>query len=188
MKTVLNHVALLLPSVERASEILRPLGPKINPAAQWEGEGTLEIYVGDLDSQMASLLLMEPIQEGAYRQAMKKRGPGLHHLAIDVLHIEEFLESVAGSGWLLHPRSVKMIRQSKTAYLARPGVPTLIEVQEREELKTHQSLVEEIRIPHLQVKELQMFQALGLKQIFTSPTGELELTLAGKKVAFSSLL
>lgn len=188
MKTVLNHVALLLPSVERASEVLRPLGAKINPAAQWEGEGTLEIYVGDLDSQMASLLLMEPIQDGAYRHAMKKRGPGLHHLAIDVLHIEDFLDSVAGSGWLLHPRSVKMIRQSKTAYLARPGVPTLIEVQEREELRTHVPLVEEVRIPHLKAQELQMFQALGLSQVLTSPTAELELTLVGKKVAFASLL
>ncbi|MBS1970836.1 MAG: hypothetical protein JSU04_11035 [Bdellovibrionales bacterium] len=188
MKTVLNHVALLLPSAERASEILRPLGAKMNPAAQWEGEGTLEIYVGDLDSQMASLLLMEPIQEGAYSHAMKKRGPGLHHLAIDVLHMEDFLDSIASSGWLLHPRSVKMIRQSKTAYLARPGIPTLIEVQEREELKTHRPLVEEIRIPHLQAKELQMFQTLGLSQILASATPELELTLAGNKVAFSSLL
>lgn len=89
MQTVLNHVALLVPSVQKASAFLTPLGFMINAAAEWEGEGTLEIYVGDLKNQMANLLLMEPVKEGAYTRAMKKRGPGLHHLAIDVLDVEE---------------------------------------------------------------------------------------------------
>lgn len=81
-----------------------------------------------------SLLLMEPIKPGAYQRVLEKRGPGLHHLAIDVLHLEQYIESLAGSGWLLHPVSIKTMKQSQTAYLARPGFPGLIEVQERKEL------------------------------------------------------
>jgi len=189
MQTVLNHVALLLPSVEKASAFLSPLGFKINSAAEWEGEGTLEIYVGDLQNQMANLLLMEPVKDGAYTHAMKKRGPGLHHVAIDVLDMGSFIESIAGSGWLLHPKSLKMIQQSKTAYLARPGMPTLIEVQQRESLSRHLPLVEEIRLPNLSARDLQMFQALGLHQISHLPgQDKIEFILAGKVINFSSLI
>ena len=55
------------------------------------------------------------------------------HLAIDVLNLESYIESLAGSGWLLHPISIKTMKQSQTVYLARPGFPGLIEVQERKE-------------------------------------------------------
>lgn len=188
MKTVLNHVALLVPSVDKAASVLTPLGFMIHPPAEWEGEGTREIYVGDFKTHMATLLLMEPIKEGAYTRAMKKRGPGLHHLAIDVLDLEGFIDEIAGSGWLLHPKSLQTIKGSNTAYLARPGVPALIEVQQRESLSEQKPVVESLRIPGLQSRELEMFRALGLLQIATGSGSELELTLGGNRVGFSSLL
>lgn len=84
MKTVLNHIALLVQNAVKAAEYLRQFDFKIGPAQPWEGEGTLEVYVGDLDSQMVNLLLMEPVKEGAYTRAMTKRGPGLfNHLGLN---------------------------------------------------------------------------------------------------------
>lgn len=141
-KIVPSHVAILVPSVRKAAEYLRQFDFQIGPEEDWDGEGTREIYIEK--DKNNSLLLMEPIKAGAYQRALEKRGPGLHHLAIDVLNLEEFIESLSGSGWLLHPVSLKTIKQSKTAYLARPGFPALIEVQERKEFVDRPLFVDEI--------------------------------------------
>lgn len=162
-----SHVALLVKSVEHSGEFLRNLGFAVGPSEDWEGEGTKEIYVGGEKGN--SLLLMEPAKPGAYRHAMEKRGPGLHHLAIDVLNLEEFLLSLGGSGWLLHPSSIKTMAQSKTAYLARPGFPALIEVQEREEFASSELFVSRIEIPFDPI-HARLISAIGLGEIvFSSP-------------------
>jgi len=139
-----NHVALLVPSVRKAADYLSRLGFEIGKEEEWEGEGTKEIYVERTKAN--SLLLMEPIKPGAYRRAMTKRGPGLHHLAIDVLDLESYLESLTGSGWLLHPASIKSMKQTKTVYLARPGFPGLIEVQERNALSERELFVTQVSL------------------------------------------
>lgn len=128
---ILNHVGVLVRSVEKSAEKLQKLGLAVGKTEKWPGEGTLEIYVGD-PTHRGRLLLMEPYTEGAYQRAMNKRGTGLHHTAIDVNDLEGFIDSLSGSGWLLHPKSVKTIPELRTAWLSRPGVPTLIEVQQRE--------------------------------------------------------
>lgn len=56
---------------------------QMGPEEKWEGEGTLEIYIEREKGN--SLLLMEPIRAGAYQHALEKRGPGLHHLAINLM-------------------------------------------------------------------------------------------------------
>ena len=187
MKTVLNHIALLVPNVVKSAEYLRQFGFKIGPAEKWDGEGTLEVYVGDLNSEMANLLLMEPTKEGAYTRAMAKRGPGLHHIAIDVLDLETYIEELSGSGWLLHPKSLKMIKHSQTAYLARPDVPTLIEVQQREILKDSPLFISQLMIPNLSALNLKMFNSLGLNQIQDSATNDLVLIMNGKEILFKDL-
>ena len=85
MKASLNHVAILLPSVQKAAEYLRSFGFKINSLDEFVE--THEIYIGDRSTFSATLLLMQPNQEGSYTRAIKKRGPGLHHIAIDVLDL-----------------------------------------------------------------------------------------------------
>ncbi len=148
MKTVLNHIALLVPNAVKAAEYLRQFDFKIGPAQPWEGEGTLEVYVGDLDSQMGNLLLMEPVKEGAYTRAMTKRGPGLHHIAIDVLNLKTFIDELSGTGWLLHPKSLKTVEDTQTAWLVRPGVPALIEVQQRDTIKELQPFITNLKRQH----------------------------------------
>lgn len=131
MKIVPSHVAVLVPSVRKAAEYLKRFDFSIGPEEEWEGEGTREIYVQKHMNN--SLLLVEPAKDGPYQRALHKRGPGIHHLAIDVTNIEEFLAGVPG--WLLHPVSVRTLKQTKTAWLARPGFPALVEVQERDKLQ-----------------------------------------------------
>ena len=180
-----SHVALLVKSVESSANFLRQFGFQTGPAETWEGEGTKEIYVES--GRCNSLLLMQPAKPGAYQRAMAKRGPGLHHLAIDVLNLEEFLISIAGSGWFLHPTSVKTITQSKTAYLARPGFPALIEVQQKEKLATDAPFVSKIELP-LDGKMASLISTIGLEDIVTPNSSEPMLTLGEKRVSLSMVL
>ncbi len=187
MKSVLNHIALLVPSVAKSAEYLKQFNFKIGPTDQWEGVGTLEIYVGDLQNEMANLLLMEPVKDGAYSRAMSKRGPGLHHIAIDVLNIEDYIDQLAGSGWLLHPKSLHTIKHSKTAYLARPEMPTLIEVQQQDILSDRPFFISELEIPNLSTKNIEMLGLLGLTQIQNSSTDNLILTIRDQQIVFKNL-
>lgn len=130
-KIIPNHVAILVPSVNKALKFLSKFNFEIGQINEFESEGTREVYVGGNCSN--TLLLMEAIKDGPYKRALEKRGPGLHHLAIDVENLENFISKISGSGWLLHPMSLQTIKNSKTVYLARPGFPALIEVQEKSE-------------------------------------------------------
>jgi len=165
LETRFSHLALLVPSVERASAKLRTLGCHVGPTEFWEGEGTKEIYVGEKPLS-GLLLLMEPTKPGVYEDALKKRGPGLHHIAVDVLDLEGFVLGLIGTGWLLHPKSLATIKKTQTAWLARPGLP-LIEVQQRESLSSTSSFVIDIAMS-VSSKEREMMNALGLKN-FVSP-------------------
>ena len=183
-----NHVAVLVPSVRKAADYLRQYGFHIGPEEEWEGEGTCEIYVER--EKANSLLLMQPIKAGAYQRALEKRGPGLHHLAIDVLDLEGCLTSLTGSGWLLHPVSIQTMKKTRTAYLARPGFPALIEVQERKELQNKKKLfVEQIKMPIVDKTLSRLIGHIGLSHIIVQHTkDEFLLTLDRKLVTMKELL
>lgn len=178
-----NHVAVLVPSVRKAADFLAGFGFEIGKEEVWEGEGTREIYVER--EKANSLLLMEPIKPGAYQRALDKRGPGLHHLAIDVLNIESFVESLAGSGWLLHPTSIQTMKKSQTAYLARPGFPALIEVQQRKELTPRPLFVTGISMP-ADPKLETLLRPVGLETIVRFSSSP-ELVLGERTVKIQNL-
>ncbi len=184
IETIPSHVAILVPSARKAADYLSKFGFGIGPEEKFEGEGTCEIYVEY--GKGNSLLLMEPLKAGPYRRAIEKRGPGLHHLAINVLQVEEFIESLAGSGWLLHPKSLKMIQQSKTAYLARPGFPGLIEVQQKEKLIRNPNFVTEVSVP-FDSKLVGLVQSIGLQSIVKPSNGESRLVVGGQTIELRSL-
>ena len=181
----LSHVALLVPSVRKAADYLKQFDFQIGKEEDWDGEGTREIYVEGKKSN--SLLLMEPIKPGAYQRALEKRGPGLHHLAIDVLNIESFIDFIAGSGWLLHPMSLKTIKNVQTAYLARPGFPALIEVQEKKELNHTPPFINEIELqfdPNLK----RLLEVIGYSKIVKQTADEFSLKLENHKILFKNLI
>lgn len=180
-----SHVAVLVHSVQRAAEYLRPFGFKIGSEEIWDGEGTKEIYVER--GKANSLLLMEPIKPGAYSRALEKRGPGLHHLAIDVLNLEEDIASLERSGWLLHPTSLRTIAHSRTAYLARPGFPALIEIQEREKLNDQSFFVERLSL-QTEISAGKLLQAIGLESMVTTTSSPTELVLSGQRIMLRDLI
>ena len=95
----LNHIALLVRSARSGAGLLKKYGLVTGPLQTWEGEGTLEVYAGE-ESLSARLLLMEAVKSGAYARALEKRGPGLHHLAVDVPDLGSYIAGLSGSGWL----------------------------------------------------------------------------------------
>jgi len=131
----LDHVAILVPN---AGQVVQQLTAKGLPAKglapgeieSFPSEGTRECYVG-ADARLGRLLVMEATSDkGPYARALAKRGPGLHHVALTVPDLDLFLNSV--TGWLLVPGCVSSLARTKTAWLARPGVGTLLEVTQHE--------------------------------------------------------
>lgn len=178
MNQVPNHVAILVPSVKKASNYLHQFGFQIGEEEQFDGEGTREIYIES--RQGNSLLLMEPLEHGPYFRAMEKRGPGLHHIAIDVLDLTSYIQSLSGSGWLLHPMSLHTVNHSKTAYLARPGFPGLIEVQERKNLSTKTFFVNKITLK-MDSSLVKLLKPIGLDKIIETSLSD-ETILLGEKL------
>ncbi len=179
-----SHVAILVPSARKAANFLRKFDFQIGEEEKWDGEGTLEIYIER--DKANSLLLMEPTKPGAYQRALDKRGPGLHHLAIDVLNLEAYIESLGGSGWLLHPKSLKTIKQVQTAYLARPGFPGLIEVQERKELQDLKLFVDHIDLK-MESNLAGLVNPIGLNSIIRQVSHETILSLDGNPIKLAEL-
>lgn len=171
-----SHVAILVPSVRKAADFLKPHGFQIGKEETWDGEGTKEIYV-ELGKANA-LLLMEPIKSGAYQRAMDKRGPGLHHLAVDVLSLNEFLQSIDGGEWSLHPASEKTVKEIGTAWLYRKGFPALIEVQERKKLGSGELCVSKITLPS-SCGSAQLVAAIGLQDIVRFDGNDVKLKIGG---------
>ena len=175
--SALDHVALVVPELEPVVERLGLAPELIGPIEEFPSEGTREVYVGN---GTASLLLLQPLtSDGPYARALGKRGPGLHHVALRTPDLEEFLRGVRG--WLLHPASVDTIARSRTAWLARPGVPTLVEVQEASAAEG-EPLVTAVEVPGPLDA---LTPSAGLD---ASPDGTIRLTVAGRRRSVSDLV
>lgn len=101
------------------------------------------------------------------------------------------IESLAGSGWLLHPLSIKTIKQIQIAYLARPGFPGLIEVHQKEnwnECENKNNLfITEIFAP-MDTKFLPLIQSLNLETVVKPSTNGLQFTMGGHTIKMQDLL
>lgn len=182
----INHIAFLVRSAEVSAEVLRRNGIHAGPPQDFEGEGTREIYAGG-EELSSRILLMQAIGEGPYKSALVKRGPGLHHIAVDVPSLDEFLSGIASSGWLLHPASVKTMSASRTAYLARPGMPMLIEVQERVGITRSKQLVRSLTLP-LPPEAPRLLAALGFTAGQIAPGPAVIHLAAGPAIPIPGLL
>ena len=177
-----SHVAVLVPSIRKAADYLSQFQFKIGEEEIFEE--TREIYIQG--GAVNSLLLMEAKGPGSYQRALQKRGPGIHHLAIDVLDIEKFLGSLSGSGWLMHLNSINSLKSYRTVYLARPGFPALIEVQEKKTLMAGPLFVEELSLKF--DKSLSgLVKSIGLEQLVKPSSGSQYLQIQGKKIELEKL-
>lgn len=149
MSLYIDHCAVLVTNIEEALAKL-PAGCIHGKIHTYISEGTREVYVHHPESDQARILLMQPVSEGPYQRAMQKRGPGLHHICIRVDNISEFIEEIASSGFLLHPKSLASFSHG-VVYLCRPGIPFLVEIEnltdEQRESHIKPGLVSSISLP-----------------------------------------
>jgi hypothetical protein len=126
----LDHVALLVRSIETVSGRLDCPPEFLRAIERFPREGTRERYVGPPEAT-AALLLIEPATAGGpYGTALRKRGAGLHHVAVRTPDARAYVGALGGSGWFLLPQSLRSLEDSRTAWLGRPGIPFLVEVIE----------------------------------------------------------
>lgn len=184
MDASLSHIALLVPSVETSAKFLNTHGIETNEPETFESEGTKEIYVGSYSKQNGLLLLLEPISDGPYKRAMTKRGPSVHHVAIDVLDVEAFTYKAETLGWGIHPVTAKTMAFN-TSWLFLKGIPTLIEVHQKKELSRKPAKISKLEIP-LRSEHLPLFDGIGLGEV-VSPGKEINLTLDSCKLSFAQI-
>ncbi|OHD23271.1 MAG: hypothetical protein A2Y38_24370 [Spirochaetes bacterium GWB1_59_5] len=145
MRVSVNHVSILVSDIKKISEKFKTVGCLVGEIERFESEGTEETYIGPSES-CSRLLLQAPLKTGPYLAAFKKRGAGLHHIALDVDDLLEFSSFMGRIGWLLHTISLKNYSEHKAVYFARPGVDVLLEVEERN-AKCTNDFISRINVP-----------------------------------------
>jgi len=187
MTSRFDHVALQVASLDGVAQRFRSLGIHVGETQEFAEEGTREVYVG-ADGCAGRLLLIEPIGVGPYARSMAKRGPGLHHVAIATSDEVRFVSSLAGTGWLLHVRSLSSMREFHNAWLARPGVASLVEVFRSDcgAAEAMSEFVSMVEIPVSQGSEA-LFDSLGIGAIRSSLDQEAWLTFDGKRYSCDEL-
>lgn len=184
METCLSHVAFLVSSVEASASYLNAKGIATEEPETFDSEGTKEVYVGSYSEQSGLLLLVEGISDGPYKKAMFKRGPSLHHIAVDVLDINTFSMHAEMIGWKLHPISAETLTY-KTAWFYLEGVPTLIEAHQKKTLSTKPAKVTKLEIA-IQNDQLALFEGIGLGNIVT-PNQECFVTVDDQRLRFNQI-
>ena len=178
---------MLVPSAETAAAVCKARKWELGPVEDFPSEGTREVHVGPRASD-ALLLLMEAIGRGPYRNALEKRGPGLHHVAVNVASLDDYVASLAGSGWLVHPASLGTLAQRKTVYLARPGLGALIEVQQPRELsRGRRRFVSEVFIEGERGQQ-RLLDALRVRGLRLAGKERAGLVIGRKRIALAELL
>ncbi len=171
----LNHVALLVKDIEEFIENNASLRLEMGKIEEFPSEGTRELYIGRAN-KTAKLLVMQAIGKGPYQRAFEKRGVGLHHIAIDVANASEFSNGLSGSGWNLHPCSLKTYKELGQIWLCKTGNP-LIEVQEKQNIGDGAAFVEEVSIPF---SSPSLCEALQLPTITIGP--RFQISIQGNKI------
>lgn len=173
---MIDHVALLVRSVERAADKLARLGvTDIGEKDSFPGEGTAEVYVGAA-GRGAKLLLMEAIGPGPYQRALEKRGPGVHHVALVADDVAATVERAIAAGWRLK-------RSGDVSWVGRTGLP-LVELVPRGTTAT--PLVTELALP-LATDAAPALAALGLTTAVRHAP-EAGVVLDGRRIAVRDLV
>jgi hypothetical protein len=182
---LLDHVAVLVHDISLARSAVMPWGFPLQALEYFEY--TRETYVGE-PSRGSRVLLMEASAPGPYQRALEKRGAGLHHLGVCVSSMDHFLASIQGSGWFIHPKSVRAIQKGGTVYLARPGAPLLIEIHEAELEKPAllAPVVERVRV-QINPETAAKLSCLDIPELLWDANEETALFVGGKWIGVSAL-
>ncbi len=184
MNSTLDHIAILVRSIEQTLKANSIPKEHINETKEFPSIGTKEVYIGS-DQELGRILLMEATGEGPYYRALQKRGPGIHHIAITVPSLSQFVNNISSSGWLLHPISLEYSKH-KQIYVCRPGNPTLFEVIESSNTnETESYYIHKVQFPFTSEK---LLHALGCEMIEQSEKTEPSIHLYKNNELFNLIL
>jgi len=146
-------------------------------------EGTMEQYVTMPHEGSPFLLLIEAIDDGPYKRALGKRGPGLHHLGCVTNNLNDAIQYFTRFGLLLHPVSRKLDSQ-RTAWLCRRGIPFLVELYQSDHLADppFQNIKLELPSPLMEKKTIDFIPGIELSY---SIAERLRLRLPGNCIDIS---
>jgi len=183
-----DHIGILVSNLVDGLGSLRRFDWPIGKIKEFPTEGTKEVYIGPT-SASGRLLFLEPIGDGPYKDAMQKRGPGVHHIGINVDDMRGFINRISGSGWYLHPKSLVTWENEKTLWLARPGVPLLVELVQSESLSESERVefVTRIEVPLPESKPF-LATSIGIDQLQPSTEEKIVITIGGNRFNISDLL
>ena len=171
----INHIAFLVTSAKRSAQYFEKLGLFANPLEIYDDEGTREIYIGD-DATLVRILLLEAFRDGPYKNALKKRGTGLHHIAIETEQMANYIEALELAGWSIHPKYKDSYIRDNLAYLYKKGVPLLIELYPQRNKHIQQTLVKELSVPVL--SDLSpLIAALNIETVICKDVNEISLVV-----------
>ena len=129
----LNHVAIAVPVLAKASEIYRSmLGAKVSSAVPQPDHGVTVVFV-ELDNTKIELL--EPLGENSPIGGFLKRNPecGIHHLCYEVTDIAQAAEQLKkGGARILGDGTPKIGAHGKPVLFVHPKdfCGTLIELEQ----------------------------------------------------------
>lgn len=185
MKYHLDHVSVLVNSIENSEKLLSERGIEIGKREIFSDTGTEESYIGNLE-YTALLLVQAVMRDGPYKRALDKRGPGIHHIAIATDDFDAFNEKLSSLGWFVHPESFKGYKKGKTVFYIRPGVKTILELVTAKELDLGPQFITDVSVEVESGKE-KYIEGIGLPGLTCSSKDEAYIVIQGKKWSISTL-
>lgn len=162
MKIHLHHIAVLTQSLREVETSLPQELDRLD-VAHFPNEGTKEQYIHLSASGRPSLLLIEAAGDGPYREALQKRGAGLHHLGFVADPLTDAADYFARQRLLLHPVTLKTLEQG-VIWMCRPGIPFLVEITGAEGLGEPAPPPVSLAVPRLGVDRIDWVPDLSLRR------------------------
>ena len=104
--TQIDHLGIAVQSLAEAKKFYETLGLEIMPEEVVEGE---KVRVAMVPLGESRIELLEPTSpDSAIAKFLEKRGPGLHHVALQVTNLVERVEELKAAGTRLINEEVKM--------------------------------------------------------------------------------
>ena len=129
----INHIGVAVNSIDDAVKLYTDvLGLKVKDIEVLEEQKARTAIIPVGDSEIELIESTDP--EGAIAKFIERRGEGLHHLALEVNHIEDALAILVNKGVkLIDEKPRRGVESTRIAFLHPKETKVLIEIVESKE-------------------------------------------------------
>lgn len=165
MKNCLDHLCIVVRSVSAIQEFFINKGLEIE---EIKINGDVKEYYVDNKKGFAGIRFVELNEGQVYKDFPLENIYGIHHLAIVVENIKEFLKEIQSTVWYLHPMSISTYEKFKRVWLSKEGAPFLLEIIEDPEKSSFcldkEGFINEIFFPE-STFDKELVKALNTKEL-----------------------